>query len=115
MGVHYLHLGIKYLFYKKRSNVMENWKIWLIVSVVCSLIAGIVSIFMFLNALIYCEPVWYYCEHSFDCEQMGGYCTISPSALELWWVIPFSFLIGFFIPVLALILFAIGGIIDWIS
>lgn len=89
---------------------MEKWKIWLIVSGVCSLIVGVGSLVMFLNALIYCEPEWI----NPLGETMGGYCSIVPSVLDLWWMVPLSFLLGFFVPVFAVILGVIGGILDYL-
>jgi hypothetical protein len=93
---------------------MDNWKKWLIISGVCSLIVGGIGTGMYISSLFHCEPVWYYCEHSFDCEKMGGDCYIVTQNVELWWVIPFCFLVGFALPVITLIIGVIVNIFDWV-
>ncbi|MFW9902653.1 MAG: hypothetical protein ACFFDY_15400 [Candidatus Thorarchaeota archaeon] len=65
---------------------MEKWKIWLIVCTLCSLICGFAATDIFFHTLATAE------------EQYGmgiGW------VLDLWWVIPVGFILGFFIPSIA--------------
>ena len=75
----------------------KNLKRWLIIAVVFSLIAGIGATIIFVNAL-------------FDPEG-----EIIASRLELWWIIPLAFLIGFFLPFIAYILAPVVDKIDDIT
>lgn len=52
------------------------------------------AIIIYVGSLVNCEPIWY----NPLGEKMGGYCSINTQNLELWWVIPLAFLIGFIIP-----------------
>ena len=73
---------------QKEKPKKRNW--FLIGCVVCSLICGIGTTILFVSGLF-----------SYDSD-LGYY--FNASGLELWWVIPFGFLIGFLVPAIAYVL-----------
>ena len=66
---------------------MENWKIWLIISSILSIICGLVATFMFFEGIF--EQCFLFPDEP---------CIIDERSYEVWWVIPLASLIGFLIP-----------------
>jgi hypothetical protein len=71
-----------------RGDFLENWKQWLIVSGVISIILGVIV------GIIWGANL-YICDSDIDIEPI---CWANTNVLEAWWIIPLAMIVGFILP-----------------
>ena len=85
----------------------KKFKIFLIVSIACSLICGIVTTINYFQYLSSFSNVFWSCSNEMSCILENS--NFNP---DLWVIIPILFAVGFFVPLIAYVFMRVEDAVD---